>query len=94
MGASLAHGLGGQIEAYLEQTQRAPQCKRLKFAIGKELNRSLYLKGMENETMDENTPMNKKRNQERSNPMFKLTLRYVRYALSALATIGFGVPLN
>ena len=26
---------------------------------------------------------------ERSTPMVKLTLRYVRYALSALATIGF-----
>jgi hypothetical protein len=26
---------------------------------------------------------------EGSTPMFKLTLRYVRYALSALVTIGF-----
>jgi predicted anti-sigma-YlaC factor YlaD len=26
--------------------------------------------------------------------MIKLTLRYVRYALSALATIGFGIEQN
>jgi hypothetical protein len=29
-----------------------------------------------------------------STPMFKLTWRYVRYALSALATIGFGLEEN
>ena len=27
--ASLAHGLGGQIRAYLYQAQRAPRCERL-----------------------------------------------------------------
>jgi hypothetical protein len=26
--------------------------------------------------------------------MFKLTIRYARYAMSTLATIGFGVRLN
>jgi hypothetical protein len=32
--------------------------------------------------------------QEGSTPMIKLTLRYVRYALSALAAIGFGLTNN
>ena len=31
---------------------------------------------------------------ERSTPMFKLALRYARYALSALATIGFALSSN
>jgi hypothetical protein len=31
---------------------------------------------------------------ERITPMIKLALRYARYALSALATIGFGLDLN
>ena len=31
---------------------------------------------------------------ERIPPMFKLALRYAHYALSALATIGFGIDLN
>jgi hypothetical protein len=32
--ASLAHGLGGQVRAYLYQTQRAPRCKRLQVVVG------------------------------------------------------------
>jgi hypothetical protein len=32
--ASLAHGLGGQIRAYLEQTQRPLRCKRLQAVVG------------------------------------------------------------
>jgi hypothetical protein len=31
---------------------------------------------------------------ERSTPMFKLVLRYARYALSALTALGFGLSLN
>jgi hypothetical protein len=31
---------------------------------------------------------------ERRISMIKLALRYVRYALSALATIGFGIGMN
>ncbi len=32
--------------------------------------------------------------QRKERPMFKLVLRYARYVLSALATIGFGMSLN
>jgi len=28
------------------------------------------------------------------NEMFRMTIRYARYALSALAAVGFGVGLN
>ncbi len=37
-------------------------------------------------------PSEKKQGKEYS--MIKLALRYARYALSALATIGFGIDLN
>jgi hypothetical protein len=33
--ASLAHGLGGQVQAYLYQTQRQLRCKRLRAVVGK-----------------------------------------------------------
>jgi len=32
--------------------------------------------------------------QRKERPMFKLALRYARYALSALATLGFGISSN
>jgi hypothetical protein len=33
-------------------------------------------------------------NQQKGTIMFKLTIRYTRYVLSTLATVGFGVALN
>jgi hypothetical protein len=33
-------------------------------------------------------------NKKEKQPMIKLTIRYARYVLSTLATVGFGIQLN
>ena len=45
-------------------------------------------------TLDQQQLSGKKATKKEEQPMIKLTIRYARYVLSTLATVGFGINLN